>query len=414
MDFILLVPLLMLLCCLAQFAYRWHRLCHIPGPFWASFRWSYYLRPLDLRRLSDQYGGLIRVGPDQLVTSDIESLLRINTPSSGYSGGPASSSSCPSQGLYPFFRPDGKNPCGYKRDSHLKATVDRQCGRLIRLVEGECIPTKVASYRPLEMTSASRWLVSNILRDLMYGEPCASLEEGQGRCNMPRTRPQCYSRLVAALLPVRMMRTCRRHFGSDMEGSRPRNEYDDLAHHLKRRWAHLTADALTTIILHLLSSPTAYNKLKAEIGWGIISGSRFPAAAHIPSALPPLKLLPYLQAVVKEGCRMSDAVITAPPVFRKSPKTVDTILGFQIPGGTEVGPDSFGIMRAKKYWGDDAEAFRPERWLEANDDRNLRLTMESALSIMWGDTGSTNDYYPARTAAEMVLGKILVMSLLKL
>ncbi|KAK7957095.1 benzoate 4-monooxygenase cytochrome P450 [Apiospora aurea] len=136
-------------------------------------------------------------------------------------------------------------------------------------------------------------------------------------------------------------------------------------------------------MFYLLSSPAAYDKLKTEaIGRGVIPGSRLPAPS-VPRSLSLPSELPYLRAMVKEGFRMSDAVATIPLVFRKSPKTVATILDIQIPGGAEVGPDFFGIMRTTKYWGEDAEVFRPERWLEANDEESF-ITMESALVIMWG------------------------------
>ncbi|KAK8051078.1 hypothetical protein PG993_002463 [Apiospora rasikravindrae] len=409
----LLASSLILICCFASLAYRWHRLCHIPGPFWTSFlprrgsrRRFGCLWPLDLRRASDQCGGLIRVGPNQLVTSDIDAIIRINSPSFGYSGVPASSfqdrSHCS------FSCPEGKKcsrqaaPCGYKGDSQLEAIADRQCDRLIRLIGKEFASTKVAS-RPLEMNSASRWLVSNILGDLMSSGPCASLEEGEGRCNMSGVRRSFLSRIVAALLPVRMTRACRCHFDSDkVPGSW--DEHELAQHHHKtdlcevdeevtkrvpdelRDWAHLTADALTTVILYLLTSPAAYHKLKTEIiGWSVLQESRF-STAPVPRALPPPPGLPYLRAVVKEGCRMSEAVGTVPPVYRRSPKMVDTISDFQIPGGTEIGPDFVGIMRAKKHWGNGAEVFRPERWLEANDEET-RLTMERALDILWGGHG---------------------------
>ena len=104
---------------------------------------------------------------------------------------------------------------------------------------------------------------------------------------------------------------------------------------------------------------------------------------------------------------MSDAAMAVPPVFRKSPHTIDTIMGFRIPAGTEVGPDLFGIMRGKRYWGDDAEVFRPDRWLETNDEKS-RVTMESALGIVWGNMGSANRH-PARAAVEMVLSKALAL-----
>lgn len=227
MAWMLLASSLLFGCYLARLTYRWHRLCHIPGPFWTSFR-SGYSWPLNLRRLSSQHGmfnscpnpqpkaypyscigGLTRVGLNQLVTSDIDSILRINSPTSGYSGGPVSA--CPSQGhcsppcLGGVKCTRRATPCGYTRDSALEVIVDRQCERLIRWIEDEFISTK-EGFKPLDMTLASHWLVSSILRDLAFGEPCASLEQGQGWCNRSGTKRKPFSRLMAALLPIWVMR----------------------------------------------------------------------------------------------------------------------------------------------------------------------------------------------------------------
>ncbi|KAK7981630.1 hypothetical protein PG996_009321 [Apiospora saccharicola] len=412
MDLVFIVSSLLLICYIARFAYRWHRLCHIPGPFWTSFGFGYSW-PLNLRRLSVKHGGLIRVGPNHLVTSDIDSILRINTPISGYSGGLVPS--CSSHGHFSVFWPGGKKcaqqaaPCGYTGDSHMETIVDRECKRLIRWIEEELSSTK-GGFKPLDMSSASRWLVSNILRDLAFGEPCVSVEEGHGRWDTSGTKRKTLSRLLASLLPAWVMRR-----------SGSRDEDALTQHHLNtngaeihrepyelRHSAVLTTDALTTIIIHLLSSPAAYDKLKTEVGRSFIPGNRLPTTPPIPSAMLPLEM-PYLHAVVKEGCRMSDSVITVPPVFGKSPRGVDNILGFQIPAGTEVGPDLLGIMRAKKYWGDDAEAFRPERWLGASDEKSS-FTMQSALDILWGNMGNVNGHpNPTRVTAEMVLSKALAL-----
>ncbi|KAK8128548.1 cytochrome P450, partial [Apiospora sp. TS-2023a] len=346
-------------------------------------------------------GGLIRIGPNHLVTSDIDSILRINSPISGYSGGLAPS--CSSQGHCSFSCPDGKKRIGqatsfrYKGDSHMETIVDRQCNRHIRCIEEEFSSTK-RGFTLLDMAPASRWLVSNIHRDLAFGElgePCVSVEEGQGRCDMSGTKRKTLTRLLAALLPVWVMR-----------GSGSRGEHDLAQDHLKRHWAVMTADALTTIIIHLLSSPAAYDKLKTEVGRSFIPGNRLPATPPIPGAMLPLEM-PYLHAVVKEGCRMSDAMITVPTVFRNSPGGSDTILGFRIPVGTEVGSNLLGIMRAKKYWGGDAEVFRPERWLEANNEKSSFM-MKSALDIMWGNMGSVNGH-PPRAVAEKMLSKALAL-----
>ena len=47
------------------------------------------------------------------------------------------------------------------------------------------------------------------------------------------------------------------------------------------------------------------------------------------------------------------------------------IEGREIPVGTEVACNPWIIHRDREVYGDDAEAWRPERWLEENDGKKL-------------------------------------------
>jgi cytochrome P450 len=48
---------------------------------------------------------------------------------------------------------------------------------------------------------------------------------------------------------------------------------------------------------------------------------------------------------------------------RVTPPECDTINGVFIPGGVEIGVNTWGIMRDEDIFGPDPEMFRPERWL---------------------------------------------------
>ncbi|KAK8106384.1 cytochrome P450 [Apiospora kogelbergensis] len=379
MALITLVLLVLILCYSARVAYRWHRLCHIPGPFWTPFlAW-----PLNLERLSDDYGALIRVGPNQLVTSDIETILRLNSPCSDYSGGPDSGSILSRQ--VPFYFSGEKRirsdapPAHSKWNPPLEEVIDRQCGHLIGLIEQKFTPIDV-TLKSLEMTRTSHWLILNVLRDLATSQHSDLLEEWQSGSNMSRTNRQYLWRFAAALLPRCFKRAnCRSH-GPEV--------YSE-----EQQWADQTADALTTIFLHIVSNPTAYGKLRAEIrSASTKSATRLSVTPVGDDTPPPPPKFPYLQAVVKEGCRMSTAATTRMSSLAGSVATKGdvVILGLHVPGGTEVGPDVPGIMRTTRYWGHDAEACRPERWLEAQDEK-ARVAMESALDILWGDAGSSSE-----------------------
>jgi len=71
--------------------YQWQRLRHIPGPTIASFSyaWLAYCGYTGLqhewkKHLGDKYGSLARVGPNELLTDDPETLRRISNAKSSY------------------------------------------------------------------------------------------------------------------------------------------------------------------------------------------------------------------------------------------------------------------------------------------------------------------------------------------
>ncbi|KAK6852758.1 cytochrome P450 [Apiospora arundinis] len=279
------------------------------------------------------------------------------------------------------------------------------------------------------MNSTSLWLVSNIIRDIVASGSSDPLKDAQCRCTVSEMKRRAISRLAAAMLPNRDKGSCRCPRGIQgysgslhqlgINGCDADEEVLEELPAALQHWAHLTADILTTTLTHILSNPVAYSKLKAEVceRAADLGAQHRPTAAVICGSLSSsLWELPYLQAVMKEGCRMSHAAAAAtepPHVSLKSPKTGDVILGFKIPGGTEVGPDVSGIMRATKYWGNDAEVFRPERWLEARD-RESYPTMESALDILWGLKSSTRPQghdHLGKIAAETFLSMAVTMML---
>eukprot|EP00930_Biecheleria_cincta_P058853 TRINITY_DN44651_c0_g1_i1.p1 TRINITY_DN44651_c0_g1~~TRINITY_DN44651_c0_g1_i1.p1 ORF type:complete len:624 (+),score=103.74 TRINITY_DN44651_c0_g1_i1:43-1914(+) len=74
-----------------------------------------------------------------------------------------------------------------------------------------------------------------------------------------------------------------------------------------------------------------------------------------------IKLLPYLSAFITEQLRLWPPLIGVPP--RTMAEDV-TIQGVDVPKGTDVAIYGLASHRRKHVWGDDAEEFRPERYLE--------------------------------------------------
>lgn len=88
--------------------------------------------------------------------------------------------------------------------------------------------------------------------------------------------------------------------------------------------------------------------------------------------------MPYFQAVIKEALRMHPAVGLT--LERVVPIGGVEIAGQWLPEGTAVGICPWVLHRDKRVFGDDADQFRPERWLEA-DEETLKVMNRSSLAV---------------------------------
>ncbi|KAJ3068502.1 hypothetical protein HDU99_003189 [Rhizoclosmatium hyalinum] len=67
----------------------------------------------------------------------------------------------------------------------------------------------------------------------------------------------------------------------------------------------------------------------------------------------------FLDAIAKESLRLQPPV---PITLRTALKDV-TIDGHFFPKGTTISLSPYVVHRMKEYWGDDAEEFKPQRWM---------------------------------------------------
>ena len=118
-----------------------------------------------------------------------------------------------------------------------------------------------------------------------------------------------------------------------------------------------TATAIRMIMLYIVTSPTVHARVTKEINEndGLFNGSLITSANS--------RKMTYLQACIKEGIRIW------PPIqalqSKLSPPGGETVHGVYIPEAIEVCHNAFTTQRRKEIYGEDAEYFRPERWLEA-------------------------------------------------
>ncbi|PMB64069.1 Protein LUTEIN DEFICIENT 5, chloroplastic [Beauveria bassiana] len=142
-----------------------------------------------------------------------------------------------------------------------------------------------------------------------------------------------------------------------------------------------TSVSLTWAIYALCLKPAMQTRLRAEV------------RAHLPSvddagaALTSVDFdrLPYLNAVVNETLRRYPSV----PVTGRVAMQDTSVLGVPVARGTSVTIPQWAINVDKTLWGDDAEDFNPDRWLDARTSDDGGVTLNN--------TGGSNSNYALAT-----------------
>lgn len=126
------------------------------------------------------------------------------------------------------------------------------------------------------------------------------------------------------------------------------------------------------MIYFLLKHPKAYAAVVAEIDSRDREGrlSKFVTYAEA-------RDMPYLQAVMKEAMRLHPAVGIAIP--RYVPRGGVEIEGVWCPEGTVVGINAWVVHHDKAVFGDTADEFIPERWLE--DEEKAKVMERSMYQV---------------------------------
>lgn len=131
-----------------------------------------------------------------------------------------------------------------------------------------------------------------------------------------------------------------------------------------------SAYTMTTIIYFLLRNPDTLRRLQLELDHAVTSGN-----LSDPPKFTEADRLKYLGAVIKESMRLSQFLPNL--LERVVPSEGAEIAGKWLPGGTVVGVPAYIAHRDSNIFGNDANEFRPERWLEADGDQ--RILMERSV-----------------------------------
>lgn len=147
-----------------------------------------------------------------------------------------------------------------------------------------------------------------------------------------------------------------------------------------------TAVSMRAIIYHILKNSEAKRKLVEEI-----DDLRKRGELSDPVRFDEAMKMKYLQAAIYEGLRVHPAVGMNLP--RIVPSGGAQICGHYIPAGNVVGVNAWAVHQNRDVYGEDADQFRPERWLKG-DTGDMRKSQKSELHL-------PATYFPSMASANI-------------
>ncbi|OLN85443.1 Pisatin demethylase 21 [Colletotrichum chlorophyti] len=433
----------------------WYRLRKIPGPFLASVSVLWQLKKAvggtyheHLNEIARQYGPLARIGPNELLCTDPDSLRKMSAVRSPYTKGDFYDAGRITPGVdnVVSMRHEGEHKAMRARMAPAYAAkenegfsfesgIDRQLMSFIRLIDQHYVSTDT-DFRPLDLAEKTQFFALDAIGDVSFGGAFGFLAEDRDLfryieinesslpiMNVVSVLPWL-GRLVhrwpfRLMLPKegdeigfgRLMGFARNYAEMRLQpGAKPQkdmmqafiNQGLDRDELIQLVYIHMiagtnsAAQAMRMTLLCLINNPVAYRRLQQEIDDAITAGK---ISSPITNA--EALNLPYLQAVIREGLRLY------PPVtglgFKQAPAGGDILNGYFVPGGTQIGQNFFGVGRSRWVWGPDSDVFRPERWFSASEEESSR--MNAAIDTHFGHGKFS---CPGKPIAIMELNKVFV------
>ena len=410
------------------------KLSHFKGPWLAGFSKLWMLKHVyygdtheAVAKVCEKYGPLARISPDDLVTNDADLLRRMSAIRSPYTKSEWYSGTQFDGGMNHVFseRDEARHrdlrnrmASGYSgsENPYLEESVDDRLQDLTNLIRAKYTSTEKV-LRKVDFARLLQYLTLDTITDMAFGEPAGFLSEDGDQFQYLEIMSQALPRFewisalpwlnrllhspiisrlvmpsstdktgVGHLMGIAKQMVARR-FGAgkevkeDMLGSY-------IKHGLSQREAETeavlnimagsdtTVTALRSIVLYIISNPVIYRKLQLELD---TAANKHLLTGHFVRDSE-ARDLPYMQACVKEGLRVFPPTVGL--MQKVVPEEGDTFNGMRIPGGTKIGYCAWGLHRSKEVFGEDADMFRPERWLNVSGDRLLE--MNRVIELVFG------------------------------
>jgi cytochrome P450 len=125
--------------------------------------------------------------------------------------------------------------------------------------------------------------------------------------------------------------------------------------------ADTTGTAFGALMYYVMTNPAVYEKLMDELDGATRAGN----ISAVPQYAEVVEHCPYYVACVREAMRLCPSVSAILPRFVS--KGGMELWGKYAPEGTEVTCNAWHVHRNQHIYGEDADVFRPERWLESKE-----------------------------------------------